>query len=95
MSIEHKINGLIESGARKLIVDIAELEKIDSAGIGMLISSAGRMETAGRRMRMAGATGVVADSFRIVHMDRVVKVDADVETSRSAFGAGGSQATAG
>ncbi len=95
MSIEHALEDLIQSGVRKLIVDVAELERIDSAGIGMLISSSGRMEAAGGHMRIAGANGVVKESFAIVHMDRVVQVDPDVESAQSALDSGQARATAG
>jgi anti-anti-sigma factor len=61
----------------------------DSAGIGMIISLNGEMEQAGGQMRIAGAQGLVAKSFDIVHMERVIALDANVESGCRALSDGG------
>src|SRR5580704_11457738 len=74
---ENSINRLIDGGARKLVIDLARLDYIDSSGLGMLIYCSGRMELNGGRMRVAGAGGAVARVFEIAHADRVLHFDAD------------------
>jgi anti-sigma B factor antagonist len=80
-SIEHSVKGLIQDGSRKLIIDLTGLDHMDSAGIGVLVACGGLMDSKGGKMRIAGAHGVVAKSFGIVHMDRIVGIDPDVESS--------------
>jgi len=80
-SIEHSIKQLIEGGSRKLVIDLSALDHIDSAGIGVLVACSGAMEGSGGKMRVAGAHGVVAQSFGIVHMDRIVGLDPDVDSA--------------
>jgi len=75
---ENAINRLIDGGTRKLVIDVAQLDYIDSSGLGMLIYTSGRMEQSGGRMRIAGAGGVVARVFEIAHADRVLQFDADI-----------------
>jgi anti-sigma B factor antagonist len=75
---ETSIKRLIGGGSRKMVIDLAGLTSIDSAGVGMLISCGGEMEQAGGALRVAGALGPVAKTFEIVHMSRIVALDADV-----------------
>jgi anti-sigma B factor antagonist len=87
-SNETSIKSLIEKGARKLVIDVTGLNYIDSSGIGMLVSSNGFMEQSGGRMRIAGARGAVAKAFEVVHMSRIVPLDADLESACRNLAAG-------
>jgi anti-anti-sigma factor len=78
---ETSVKRLIGEGTRKIVIDLAGLTSIDSAGVGMLISCGGEMEHAGGALRLAGAHGAVAKTFEIVHMSRIVALDSDVETA--------------
>ena len=81
MSIETSARRLIDEGARKLVLDVTALTSVDSSGIGMLVGLNSHAEQRGGQMRIAGATGPVATSFRVVHLDRIVPLDADVESA--------------
>lgn len=85
LGIESGIKRLIEAGARKLIVDLTEVNYIDSSGIGMLVACAGQLEQSSGRMRIAGASGAVAKAFEIVHMERITPLDATVEEAVAGF----------
>ena len=88
LSIESALRKLIEGGAHKLVIDLADLTYIDSAGIGMLVGCNGLTEQAGGQMRVCGAQGLVAKSFAVVHIDRILALDADVDASTGAMAAG-------
>ena len=81
MSVESAVKRLIETGARRMVLDVSRLEFIDSAGIGTLLSCAGQMEKDGGRLRISGAQGRVKHAFEIVHLDRVAPLDPDVDTA--------------
>jgi anti-sigma B factor antagonist len=81
MSVESAVKRLIEGGSRRMVLEVSNLEFIDSAGIGTLLSCAGQMEKDGGRMRIAGAKGRVKHAFEIVHLDRVAPIDPDIETA--------------
>lgn len=87
-SIESSLKQQIEAGARQLVVDLSALDFIDSSGIGMLVALNGMMEHAGGKVRVAGAKGIVAKSFALVHMERIVPLDADAAASCSKFAEG-------
>ena len=83
--LEIELQKLIEGGAKKLILDLSELTYIDSAGIGMLMNTWGQSNKAGGKLAVAGATGPVAETFSIVHLDRVVSVHPDVASAAASF----------
>ncbi len=80
-TIERTIAKLIEDGSRKMVINLEALELIDSAGVGMLMASNALMEQYHGKMRVAGAQGAVGRVLEVVHLDRVVGVDSDVETA--------------
>ena len=81
ISVEGSIQRLIDDGARRLIIDLTGLTAIDSSGIGVLVTSSGRMEQNGGKLRIAGAQGAVAKACGVVHLDRIAALDPDVETA--------------
>jgi anti-sigma B factor antagonist len=72
---------VIAEGHRKLVIDVSGIQYIDSAGIGMLVATAGLMEQHGGQARVAGARDKVSRTFSIVHLDRITAVDPDIETA--------------
>jgi anti-anti-sigma factor len=78
---ENKIRHFIADGIRKLVLDVTTLNYIDSSAIGLLISSNGQMEQAGGVIRIGGAQGAVAQTFRLIHMDRIMPLDDSVEAA--------------
>jgi anti-sigma B factor antagonist len=84
--IETDIRRLIKEGARKIVIDVSQLQYTDSGGIGVFIGVNGAMEQAGGLLRIAGANGMVAKSFTIVHIDRVILMDPTVEVACQNFG---------
>jgi anti-sigma B factor antagonist len=91
MSIESSIKKLIEDGSRKMVLDLSTLNFCDSAGIGVLVASFSSMERRAGKLRAAGAQGPAAKTFQVVHLERILPMDADVAAScriRNATGAG-------
>jgi len=81
MTVEAAVKSVIDEGARKLVIDVTQLDYIDSAGIGMLVACNGRIEKAGGKMRVSGAQGSVAKTFDVVHMDRITSLDPDLDSA--------------
>ncbi len=81
LSIENTIKRLIDEGSRKLVIDLKDLNSTDSSGIGMLVSCSAHMEHSGGRIRIAGSREAVAKVFAMVHMERIVPLDTDVESA--------------
>lgn len=85
LSLENSTKRLIDEGSRRMIVDLAGLNSIDSAGIGMLVSCFSHMEQKGGHLRVSGAQAGVAKVLHTAHVERIVPMDSDVETARQNF----------
>ena len=81
LSIENSMKRLIDEGSRRMVVDLAGLNSVDSSGIGMLVSCFAHMEQKGGQLRIAGAQGSVLKVFETVHPDRIVPMKPDVDSA--------------
>ena len=86
--VEDMLKKLIRDGSRKMVIDLAGLDYIDSAGIGTLISCHGEMNAAGGQYRVAGSQGRVAKTFALAQVHRLLTFDDDVPASCAALGQG-------
>jgi anti-sigma B factor antagonist len=88
-SVDSAIRKLIDGGSRKLVIDLAGLNSIDSSGIGMLIACHSYMEQAGGNFRIAGAQGFVDETLQTVGIGAMIALDPDVETACGKIVTGG------
>ena len=54
---EYAIKDRIQGGSRKLVLDLTNVNFLDSAGVGMLVVCSSVMQQAGGRLVVAGAAG--------------------------------------
>jgi anti-anti-sigma factor len=76
----------------KIIVDCRNVEYISSVGLGALVALQARLRKKGGEVKLAGVQGVTAEAIRIVGLDRVLNIYADLEAARPAFNAAKSSA---
>jgi anti-sigma B factor antagonist len=57
------------SAAQRVIIDVGELEFIDSTGLGVLLSAKKRSDVSGLNLRFTRARGDVREFFRLTAMD--------------------------
>lgn len=62
----------------RIVIDLARLEFIASAGIGALIACRHRLAAQGRSLRLAAASPGVADVFAILGLDALLPMHAHV-----------------
>ncbi len=62
-----------------LIIDLTEVEYMDSSGVATLIEALQKLNQTGGRLRLAGLTDAVAQVLRFAHLDKVFDIHADVE----------------
>ncbi len=76
-------------GRTDLVIDLSNLEFVDSAGLGVLVGIYKRVKQRGRRVAVAGAQPYVSRVMKIIKLDQVFESFPDVpsalaELSRSA-----------
>ncbi len=79
--LEETVKKLVAGGCRKLVLDLSQVEYVDSAAIGMLMMANGSIQEAGGKMHIAGANERVLTTMRIAHADQVLSMVADVEAA--------------
>ena len=70
---------LIAKGRRRIVVDLAPLEYVSSAGLRVLLTAAKRLQPAGGRLIMAGAKGLVARVIEISGFSETIETCATTE----------------
>jgi anti-sigma B factor antagonist len=85
--VDSQIRSLISSGAGKIVFDLAAVDFVDSAGLGMLIYANGSLKSKGGALRVCGVVPRVQSLLELTKMDTVLAIDATREESLAALGA--------
>ena len=79
------LEGEIEDGNTRVILDCSDLTFLSSLGIGTLIRIQSRLKQRGGTVKLADVPGVVADVLHVVHLDRLLDIYPDVDAAVAAF----------
>lgn len=79
--IETRLEQLLAKGVKNFVFDLAGVTHIDSTGIGRFIACLNRVMQAGGKLRMAAASPVVRDAFRVTRLDTVFEFFPDVDSA--------------
>ena len=69
--IEERIDELIQEKTPRVILDLSNVQRVDSTGFGTIVMCAGKLKKAGGELRVAGATGMVEE---IAHSSQIAKI---------------------
>jgi anti-sigma B factor antagonist len=83
--VEGKVSELLGGGMKKIIFDLSKLDNIDSTGVGILVMCGGKAKKAGGEVRIAVPEGLVKDTLRMTHVDRLVRIFPTVEEATQDF----------
>ena len=78
---ENAVSAIVESGQRKLVLDLANVAYIDSAALGMLLVSTGKMQSAGGKLILAAAAQRVLDLIQMTKTSAVLTRADSVEAA--------------
>lgn len=79
------VRGLIERGHRKILLNLADVDYIDSSGIGELVSAYTAVRTASGEMKLLQLTRRVHDILQITRLVTVFDVQADEDVAVRSF----------
>jgi anti-sigma B factor antagonist len=79
--LEWEIDKLIHEGSKHVVLDVTHVDRIDSAGLGILTLASGKARAAGGDMRVAGASGFVDQVIKMTKLDSVFAVFPSVEAA--------------
>ena len=83
--LEAHILGLIEAGERRLVVDCAALEYVNSAGLKIFLVTAQKLELLGGQLVLCTLTPGVLMVFETVGFTRIMKITVTREDALRSF----------
>jgi anti-sigma B factor antagonist len=83
--IEWTVDDLLKNDVRKVVLDLAGVNHIDSTGIGIIVMCSGKVKKAGGQLRVAGATGVVDQVLKLTKVDEIVGLCSDAAAAAKSF----------
>ncbi len=86
--LEAELSRLLDGGATRLIVDLAELQYIDSTGLGCLAAARRRARDAGGNLVVVCGNERILRLFAITGLDQVFTICAGPAEAQAALGAG-------
>jgi anti-sigma B factor antagonist len=82
----------IDLGIRKLIVDCAQLTRVSSYGLGVLVGLHKRLAKQGGDVKLAAVSGVVGKVIHMTGLGKLLDIYDTVDDARLAFGTGTARA---
>jgi anti-sigma B factor antagonist len=83
--LERAIQELIQQNVAKVIVNLADVQRVDSTGFGILVTSSQKLKRAGGEMRVVGAHGIVEEIAHSSQIPRIVPFHATLADAVAAF----------
>lgn len=81
LELERAVADMIRQQPGNFVLDLEQVEMIDSAGVGMLLLCAGASERSGAQIRIARAAPRVSQIFEITHLGEVVPILDDLDSA--------------
>ena len=81
------LEGRIEDGNRKLILDCERLQIISSMGLGMLMRVHAKIKKNGGDVKLARIHGAIAELLKLVMLDRVLHLYPSVQAAIESYSA--------
>ena len=80
-----KVETLVDSGLRKIVIDCAKLTYISSYGIGVLVRIHKRMRGYGGDVKIAAVQGFLAQALQATRLNKLFEIYPDVGQAKLAF----------
>ena len=85
-TLQDEVKSLVASGARRVLVDLSQVEYIDSYGLGQMVAC---MKAVGERqgkIRFSGLSDKVRQLIEISAVYKILELDPDLRTGLSRLG---------
>jgi anti-anti-sigma factor len=83
--IDTQVDELIREKILKVVLDLVHVDRVDSTGFGTIVMSSGKLKKLGGELRVAGATGIVAEIAHSSQIPRIVPFHTTVEDAVANF----------
>lgn len=80
-TLRKQLNDIVETGGRRLVIDLSAIEFIDSSGVGALIAALKIARKAGGDLRIAAPTRQVCTVLELSNLDRILHAYESVDSA--------------
>lgn len=80
------VSGTLAAGRKRIVLNLGNVDYIDSAGLGILVASAASARNAGGELKLVSLTRRVRDLMQITRLSTLFEVYDTVEKARLSFG---------
>lgn len=87
--LDSHLQELIANGARKLLLNLAELTQVDSSGLSVIVGTCVSLRRHGGDLRVLCARGLVLEVFRVLRLQEAVSCFEDEAQALASFTAKG------
>ena len=84
-NFEWSVEELIKNQKSRIVLDMADVSFVDSAGIGILVGCHGKVSAAGGKLRLANVGARVMNVLKITKVDSIMKTDSSVDEAVKAI----------
>lgn len=84
--MEYLVDELLRGNIRKVVLDLSGVDRVDSTGIGIIVTASGKLKKAGGEMRLSGVKGMVHDMMHTANIHRIIPFSETVEDAAASFG---------
>jgi anti-sigma B factor antagonist len=84
-TLRNTIRGLVDKGHRKILINLFDVDYIDSSGIGELVSGFTTVRSAGGELKLLNLTRRVHDILQITRLFTVFDVQSEEEAALRSF----------
>jgi anti-sigma B factor antagonist len=85
LTLRRTIRDLVERGRSKIVLNLLQVDSIDSAGVGELAGAYVPVKSKGGELKFLNPTKKVHDMLKITQLDKVFEVYADEQTAIRSF----------
>lgn len=82
---KEKVNGLVEQGKVKLVLDLENMNYIDSSGLGFFIGTLKKLRDAGGNMVLISLNAYIYGIFKLIQLQHIIKTFDNLEEAKKHF----------
>jgi anti-sigma B factor antagonist len=84
MAVKNAIDGILDGGSNKLVVDMSKVSYIDSAGLGIVVSAMSKTKESGGEFCMAETPDIVRQVFKVTNVLQLLTLHDTVDAAVAA-----------
>jgi anti-sigma B factor antagonist len=84
-TFHEELKKAVAAGQRQVVIDLGEVEWMNSSGLGLLISALTTVRAAGAEMKLARATDKISSLLVITKLDSVFETHSTIDSALASF----------